>query len=72
MSECLWCHRDRELKTSTDAGLKADHFVAASPDGQCLFVPYGAVCGECFDDVCDQWEREGDLTQPLSAFGGRV
>ena len=70
MSECLWCHRDRELKTHSDQGLKFDQFVAAAPEGQCLWIPYGKLCAECFDDVRDQWERTGELTQPLSAFGG--
>jgi len=70
MSECLWCHRERDLKTSTDRGLDADHFVVAGPDGRCLFVPYGKVCDKCFDSVREQWASEGAVSQPMSAYGG--
>ena len=69
MADCLWCHRDRELKTS-DGALEADRYVVAGPDGRCLFIEYGTVCAECFDDVREQWAAEGDLSQPLSAYGG--
>jgi len=73
MSECGWCGESGvEL---ADADL-ADAFCAAyhAPDdkpgeGECLQIPYGQYCESCFDDIRDEWEQQGSVTRPATAWG---
>lgn len=65
VDQCMWCERERELVDSDLAG-----FLVAGPDGNVLTLEYGIVCEECWDDIIQQWEQNGDLTKPLTAYGG--
>lgn len=63
---CIWCEQDRDLVDKE----YADAFLAVSPDGDVLHMTYGVVCGECWDNIREQWETMGDLSKPLASYGG--
>jgi len=65
---CIWCEEQVDELVESDIG--ASGFLISGPDGEVLTMTYGDVCPECWDSIRDQWERTGDLTKPLSAFGG--
>ena len=66
---CIWCEDEVEGLVTNEG---CSGFLVSGPDGQVLTMTYGDVCPECWDSIRDQWERTGDLTKPLSAFGGET
>lgn len=63
---CRWCERERELVTNRGMCSR----LVAGDTGEVLEVPYGEVCEECFEEIVTQWSETGELSRPLSAFGG--
>lgn len=63
---CIWCERVRQLVDDE----YSSGFLVSDPDGNVLTMGYGVVCRECWDDIKRQWREKGDLTKPLSAYGG--
>lgn len=62
--ECIWCEQ-----TGTIKGHEVySNFIAAGPSGP-LHIPYDKVCVSCWDDIREQWEQNGELSKPLTAFG---
>ena len=64
---CLWCEEDVENLVTKEA---CAGLLVSGLDSKVLNMTYGDVCPQCWDSIRDQWERMGNLSKPLSAFGG--
>jgi hypothetical protein len=62
--QCLWCERERELVTDE----VAESYLVSSPEGHVLQMTYDLVCHTCWGRVRKQWEQNGSLSKPLSAY----
>lgn len=63
---CIWCERKHELVTDE----VAESYLISGPDGEVLEMEYGLVCPGCWDSIRDHWRQNGELTKPLSSYGG--
>jgi len=63
---CRWCGLERELHTG--AGV-VSHLVPG-PSGEVLEVPYDEVCSDCFSEIVEEWKETGNLSRPVSSYGG--
>lgn len=62
---CRWCGEVRELVDRLGTS-----YLVVGPDGGVLSVPFGEVCKECWDTILEQWSSTGELSRPLTSYGG--
>lgn len=76
IGHCNWCERDGvELAANPSPFLEGLYATYRPPGdgyepGHRLQIPDNWLCWDCYESVCNEWERCEDLTKPLSAFGG--
>jgi hypothetical protein len=64
MTTCTLCGSDGPIETAE----YCTGYLAASPDGDVLELPYGEWCEDCWSRTLESWERRGERNKPLSAY----
>jgi hypothetical protein len=64
MTTCTLCGSDGPIKDKE----YTRGYLAASPDGEVLELPYGEWCADCWDRTLESWEDSGEMNKPLTAY----